>query len=414
MILPSRLFGRSAPSNRLQLGFIGLGEHGTSHNLANFLSLDDCRAVAVCDVYRDRMARAATMVDEAYDDEACESVGDFRDILSDPKIDAVVISTPDHWHVPMALMALDAGKHVFCEKPTYTISEGRELVEAVTRSGLIFSTGLEDRSLTHYHKLIEWLRNGEIGDLYHVDVTLPPGNMHPKSPEVPVPDGLDWEMWLGPAPFHPFTETRAEPMHWRYIRDYSTGVITDWGTHIVDTAQLAVNDPNGSAVEVKAWGAPVPPGYESDIPANYEIHYRYANGVTMAVKSAENEEWKGAKAGIKLLGSKGWVSNTGWRGRFEASDGKILRARYDSDASKHWPRPPGEHRNFLDSVRSGSPPTYPADTLHLLCTTLHMGLIAMDLGRPLNWDPSSETFIGDPEANDRLTRKVFREDWKKS
>jgi len=264
--------------------------------------------------------------------------------------------------------------------------------------------------LIKYHRLIEWQRNGEIGDLYHIDVVLPPGTINPAEDPADVPAGLNWEMWLGPAPFHPYTPNRTGWLNWRYIRDYSTGVLTDWGAHLVDTAQLAAHDPHGVAAEVKAWGEPVPPHSETDIPAIYEVHYRYTNGVTLSVKNSEGAEWLGQKASIKLLGSKGWISVDGWNGPFNASDRSILRRTYEPGESRHWPRPPSEHQNFIDCIHSGEETTYPADTLHHLSTTLHMGLISMDLGRALQWDPVQEVFINDSEAN-ALTTREMRNDW---
>jgi predicted dehydrogenase len=197
LFVPARVVRAATPSNRIQLGHIGMGGHGTQYNLKHFLNEEDCRAVAVCDAFRDRAERAAGIVNQAYGDASCRTVDDFREILADPGIDAVVISTPDHWHVPMSLMALEAGKHVFCEKPTYRIREGRRLVQVVQRTGLTFATGLEDRSVIQYHKLIEWLRNGAIGELYHIDVVLPPGRYQPLDDPAPIPEGLNWEMWLG-------------------------------------------------------------------------------------------------------------------------------------------------------------------------------------------------------------------------
>lgn len=404
LVLPSVLRGNNAPSKRVTLGFIGMGGQGTLANLQSFLGEPDCRVLSVCDVIRERRTKAQEMVNTTYGDSSCRAVEDFREIIADPAVDAVVISTPDHWHVPMSLMALAAGKHVFCEKPTYRIVEGRVLADAVARSGKVFQTGIEDRSVSHYHKMVEWLRNGVIGDLYHVEVTLPSGEVHPWEPEAPVPEGMNWNLWLGPAPYHPYTATRTAPLHWRYIRDYSTGILTDWGAHLVDTAQLAVNDPLVCPVEVRSWCQPLRERTQSDISPTYEVHYRYSNGITMAVRTSNKEEAWEANAGIRLLGSKGWISNTGWRGRFEASDPAILRMKYAPGESKHWPMPPSEHRNFLDVLKSGGEPTYTAETLHKLSTTLHLGLIAADLGKPVRWDPKAERIVGDKDAERFLHR----------
>lgn len=410
MVVPSRLFGQQAPSKRITLGFIGMGGQGVEANLTAFLGQEDCRAVAVCDVFRSKTNAAADLVNQRYSDQGCRRTQDFREIIADPSIDAVVISTPDHWHVPMTVMALAAGKHVFCEKPTYTLAEGRAQAEAVKRSGKVFQGGIEDRSLMHYHRMVEWVRNGAIGDLYHVDVTLPAGMIYPWEPETPVPADLNWKLWLGPAPYHHYTATRTAPMHWRFIRDYSTGMLTDWGSHLVDTAQLAINDPQGCASEVRGWGEPLKEKAQSDIPAIYDVHYRYSNGITMRVRNAENEEWLGSKAALRFQGSKGWVSITGWRGQFAASDPKILQTKYDPAVSKFGYRPPAEQRDFLDCVRSGAKPAYDAETLHQLCTTLHMGLISLDLGRKLEWDHAKQEFRNDAEAN-RRTERVLNKDW---
>lgn len=411
LVLPSGLLGKDAPSNKLTLGFIGMGWQGVDLNLKSFLNEEDCRCVVVCDAYRSRAESAQTLVDEQYGDGSCRAVQDFREVIADPTIDAVVISTPDHWHVEMSLMALEAGKHVFCEKPTYTIAEGRALSDAFKKSNKVFQTGLEDRSLIHYHRMVEWVRNGAIGELHHMDVALPMGAIREWEPEENVPDDLNWELWLGPASYHPFTATRTEPMHWRYIRDYSTGIITDWGSHLVDTAQLAANDPHECAIEVKGTAVAPPEKAQSDIPAEYDLHYRYSNGITMQLHNVSNENGLGGNVYIRFYGSKGWVSVTGWRGQFDASDPVILRKKYAPEKSRHFPIPAREHPNFLASIQSGKEPTYPTETLHKLSTTLHMGVIAGDLGRPLKWDPKNEHFIDDLEADTFLSRKR-RNDWK--
>lgn len=408
--IPSSLFGRQAPSNRVNLAFIGVGSHGTRMNLQSFLKYEDCLAVAVCDAWEPKMEEAAAMVDETYGRKGCRRETDFRELIADPSVDAVVISTPDHWHVPMSLRALSAGKHVFCEKPTMTIAEGRELIDAVRASGKIFQTGLEDRSLARFHKLVEWVRNGAIGDLYHMDVTLPPGHSFPWEPKSTVPDGLNWKLWRGPAPERAYTESTTEPLVWRNIRDYSTGIITDWGTHLVDTAQLAASESFDSAIEVKGWAKPLEGKLLTDIPTTYELHYRYPNGVTMKLDTASSGDFRGATARMRFLGSKGWLGINGFGGPFEASDESILRTRYEPENSKHFPLPPREHRNFLDCIREGGTPTYDVETLQKLCVTLHMGVIAADLGRPLRWDPKRNRFRDDSAANRRQYREL-NTDW---
>lgn len=400
--IPARLLGADAPSGKVTLGCIGVGAHGFAVNLKQFLQEDDCRVVAVCDVHAGRRQRGREAVDEKYGGKGCAEIADFRQVLARPDIDAVVISTPDHWHVTMALMALDAGKRVFCEKPTLTIAEGRALARAVAEKRLLFATGLEDRSVIQYYKMAEVVRNGGIGRLRRVRVGLPVKPIFPKEEPVPVPAGLDWEMWVGPAPFRPYTASLTEPQVWRQIRDFSGGSLTDWGAHLVDTAQVANFAEDTSPVAVRGAGV-IPPNSVNTVPQTYEITYTYANGVVLEVKSDQPS--------IRLEGDAGWVGNKGWLGRLEAHDLDVFRRTYDPASSKIWRKRPHEHRDFLDCFRNGQPPMYTAEALHRLSTTLHLGAIAMELGRPLKWDPKQEEF-DDPAAN-ALRSRPTRNDWRR-
>lgn len=399
-VLPSRLFGGSAPSNRITLGFIGVGTHGHGYNLKSFLQEEDCRAVAVCDVRAGHREQARETVNQHYGDQDCRIFTDFRELLEQPDIDAVVISTPDHWHVTMAIRALKAGKKVFCEKPTLTIGEGRELLKAVKQFDGVFATGLEDRSVTHYHKMAEAVRNGAIGKLKHIEVGLPVKPVFPNVDPAPVPDGLDFDLWLGPAPERAYTPGITDAQVWRQVRDFSGGSLTDWGAHLLDTAQVANFAEDSGPVEVSGWGK-IPSNSINTVPHTYELNYRYANGVTMHVFSD--------KPSIRLEGARGWVGNQGWKGKLEASDLDVYRRNYDPADNKLWPRPPSEHRNFLDIVRNGGRATYSAEGLHKLSNVMHIGAIAMELGRRLKWDPRAETF-DDADANELRFRKR-REPW---
>lgn len=403
-IVPSSVFGAAAPSKRITLGCIGLGGQGTHANLNNFLSVDDAQVVAACDVFESRARRGREMVDKRYKTKGCKAYTDFRTIIDDPSIDAVVISTPDHWHVPMSLMALAAGKDVFCEKPTFSIAEGRKLVDEVNRRTAVFQIGLEDRSVAHYHKMVEWLRNGEIGDLERVDVQLPGGMVHPVEKEAPVPKGLDYNLFVGPAEFIPYTPHITTQKYWRMIRNFASGSLVDWGSHQVDTAQLAVNDPHVCPVAVEGTGE-IPKNAMTTVPVSFDVTYLYSNGVEVRVRSGGT--------GIRLTGSKGWVGNDRWRGRLKAGDEQILHKKYTPETSKHWPMPVGEQQNFIDCVKSRKPTTYTAETMHSLHTTLLMGDISIRLGRKLKWDPKKEAFIGDDAANAMRT-KPARDDWKKT
>ncbi len=395
MVVSPSLFSSSSPSNKITLGFIGVGGHGSRYNLPSFLQEDDCRAVAVCDVMKDRLLTAKEMVDKHNGDTACKAFSDFRDLLADKSIDGVVISAPDHWHVTMAIMGIRAGKKVFCEKPTLTIGEGQELVKAVENHDAVFATGLEDRSVTHYHKMAEAVRNGAIGELRYISVGLPVKPIFPKVDPAPVPEGLDFDLWLGPAPEREYTPGITDAQAWRQVRDFSGGSLTDWGAHLMDTAQVANFAEDSGPVEVSGFGT-IPPDSINSVPQTYEINYTYANGVTMHVKSD--------KPSIRFVGTEGWVGNEGWKGQLKASDLNIYRKKYAANKNKLWSMPPSEHRNFLDIIRNGKSANYSARALHKLSNTMHIGAISMELEKALKWDPDKEVF-DNAEANALRTRE---------
>jgi predicted dehydrogenase len=235
----------------------------------------------------------------------CGTTKDFREILARTDIDAVMISTPDHWHTLMSVLALKAGKDVQCEKPTLTIDEGKVLIRAVRNLDRVFQTSTEDRSVPVYHRMAELVRNGRIGTLQKIEVILPsqpegPGDPTPQ----PVPLELDWEMWLGPAPFADYTKDRVH-FNFRWIWDYAGGIICDWGTHLFDTAQWANDTEHSGPVEIDGKGNHWEGGL-FDTVKDYDVTYRYANGVIMTCKPGNPS--------IKFIGTDGWVGNVGWRG----------------------------------------------------------------------------------------------------
>ncbi len=385
----------------ITLGFIGVGGHGVSRNLRSFLKEKDCRAIAVCDVFKSRKEAAMEIVNRDYGNDDCRGHDDFRELIARKDIDAVVISTPDHWHVPLSLAGLRAGKDVFCEKPTLTIAQGRELVKTVKKHQAVFQTGLEDRAVPQYHRLCQVVRNGAIGRLKHIEVELPVHkNVYREEKQAP-PADLDWNMWLGPAPWADYSPQRVDRMGWRMMRDYSGGILTDWGAHLVDSALVANFSEKTGPVEVSGKGA-IPEGVMNTAKQTFDVHYRFGNGVTLRVKSG----------GVKLRfeGEEGWCGNEGWRAEPKAHDPKLFATKRKPD--RIWPLPPYEHRNFLDSVKSRKPTTYTAEDLHRLSSTLHLGSIAMELNRNLQWDPAKEAFVNDHDANALRSREA--RDWTKS
>lgn len=341
------------------------------------------------------------MVDTQYGNHDCGTTKDFREVIERPDIDSVMISTPDHWHTLMSVMAVRAGKDVQCEKPTLTIDEGKTLIKEVRQHNKVFQTSTEDRSLPVYHRMAELVRNGRVGRLEKIEVTLPkqptmPGDPTPQA----IPDELDYDMWLGPAPEAPYTKDRVH-FHFRWIWDYSGGIICDWGTHLFDTAQWANDTERSGPVEIDGKGTHWEGGLYDTV-KDYDVTYRYANGVTMTCTSGNPS--------LKFYGSEGWVGNVGWRGELQASSDRILNAVIEPGETKLFTNPAGEHRNFLDCVKSREDPYFPVDIGHRISTVCHLANLSIRLGRPLKWNPEKEQFMNDPEAA-KLMSRPMREPW---
>ncbi|MFN0130386.1 MAG: Gfo/Idh/MocA family protein [Verrucomicrobiales bacterium] len=402
-ILPARLRGANAPSKQIAVGFIGMGDHGVSRNLMTFLEQPDARAVAVCDVFRSRREDAKRIVDVTYQNKDCRVYADFREMLARPDIDAIMISTPDHWHAVMSAMALRAGKDVICEKPTLTIADGRFIADLVKKSGRVFQTSTEDRSLRVYHQLAEIVRDGRIGRLQRIEVSLPTGTDYPDESEVPVPEDLDYDLWLGPASVAPFTPERTERMRWRHILDYSGGMLSDWGMHQLDTAQWANDTERTGPVEVKGTGR-AKENSQYNAYRTFDLEYRYANGVVLHVKDGGT--------GIQCHGSDGWVGSPSWNTDLTASRPEIIKEPFGANDQRLFTCPQGEHRNFLDCIKSRGEPYFPAEIGHRCATLCHLGNIALQTGRTLRWDPEKEVFPDDPEANaSRFRSRPLRAPW---
>lgn len=393
--------GTVAASERITVGFIGTGGHGIEVNLKSFLAQPDARAVAVCDVDPVNLRKARSLVNAKYGNADCVTTQDWREIVARPDIDAVMISTPDHWHVPISIAAAKAGKDVICEKPTLTIEEGRRLVEAMERYGRVFQWSTEDRAVDVYHRMCELVRNGRIGKVHTIRVELPVGPDTPGNPEpMPVPNGFDYDMWLGPAPWAPYTKDRC---HWnfRWIFDYSGGMLTDWGAHLLDGAQWGNDTEHTGPVEVEGRGVFCRGGLY-DTAREYHLEYTYADGVKLVVDSGTPS--------LRFEGTDGWVGNRGWRGKLEASRPAILNSVIGPDEIHLYTCPQGEHRNFLDCVKSRQACYFPPEIGHRCFTIAHIGNVAMLLGRKLNWNPDRERFVNDDEAN-RMLARAARSPW---
>ncbi|MHC4509673.1 MAG: Gfo/Idh/MocA family protein [Planctomycetota bacterium] len=417
-IVPSSVLGRNnrpALSNRLTMGLIGLGSMGMRH-VKGFLQEDDCRLVAVCDVDAKRRQAAATEIDRQYGNSDCLAYNDFRDLIAREDIDTLCISVPDHWHAVIAIAGIRSGKDIYGEKPlALTISEGRALVEAVKRYKCVWQTGSWQRSTDHFRFACELVRNERIGRLRRVEVGIGPG-FKPAGgakavyridgqPKMPVPDGFDYEMWLGPAPWAPYTENRC---HWnfRWILDYSGGQVTDWGAHHIDIAHWGMNCDGTGPVEVVGKGV-FPEDGLWDAAVTYDFECTYGNGLVMRVASNNY-----CKQGVRFFGESGWVHVT--RGGVTTSPADLRKSKIGPNEI-HLARPAGDHRqghrrDFLDCVKTRKTPITPAEIGHRSATVCHLGNIAMILGRKIRWDPKKEQIIDDPSAN-RMLGYAMRSPW---
>lgn len=400
-IIPSRVLGADAPSKQITIGMIGTGNHGVHRNLNLFLRQPDARVIAVCDVFKSRMHGAKRMTDQHYKNSDCAEHSDFREILERKDIDAVMISTPDHWHTLISAMAMRRGKDVICEKPTLTIAEGRYLADLVEQTGKVFQTSTEDRSLFIYHRLAELVRNGRIGKLQRIEVTLPAGQKFPTDAKAPVPADLDWDLWQGPAAEADYSPHITERQHWRHVFNYSGGKFSDWGMHQLDTAQLANDTERTGPVEVDGKGT-VNEGSKYNTFVTYELNYRYANGVKLHVKSGGTS--------LHFHGSDGWCGSKSWDSGLEGSSREMLRSEIGADEIHLYTCKAGEHRNFLDCVKSRKDPYFPAEIGHRCATLCHLGNISMRLGRKLHWDPQKEEVVDDKQAN-AMRARAMRKPW---
>ncbi|MCP4611526.1 MAG: Gfo/Idh/MocA family oxidoreductase [Planctomycetes bacterium] len=394
--------GTVAASERITVGFIGVGGHGRAVNLTNFLGNADAQAVAVCDVETKHMNIARDMVDKKYGNKDCATYKDFRSIIERDDIDAVMISTPDHWHVPISIMAAKAGKDVECEKPTLTVEEGRILCETMKRYNRVFQWSTEDRSVDVYLRMCELVRNGRIGKVHTIRVELPSGPNTPGDPTpMSVPEGFDYDMWLGPAPYAPYTKDR---IHWnfRWIHDYSGGMLTDWGAHLLDGAQWGNDTEHTGPVEVEGKGEFWREGLYNSA-KEFRIEYKYASGVRLIVTSGTPS--------LRFEGSEGWIGNRGWRAKLQAEPKSILDSVIGPNEIHLYTCKAGEQRNFLDCVKSRKDCYFPPEIGHRCFTIAHIGNISMLLGRKLKWNPDKERFINDEQAN-RMLSRFMRSPWR--
>jgi len=385
-------------------------------DLKEALGFKQVQVVAVCDLDSRRIALAQKTVESAYakrspggEYKGCAGYGDFRELVARSDIDAVQIATPDHWHALPALAAARSGKDIFLQKPlTLTIAEGRVLSDTVRRYGRVFQVGSQQRSETKFHHACELVRNGRIGKIHTIRIGFGTDPGCEVKPEMPVPENLSYEMWLGPAPWAPYTEDRVHPQNsidgrpgWLRISDYGAGMITGWGSHHLDIAHWGMGTEYTGPVEIEG-KAEFPRDGLWDVHGDFEIHYTYANGAKMIVADE-----KKVKGGVRFEGDKGWVWVT--RGAIDAEPKSLLQETVGPSEVKLYVS--NNHKgNFYDCVKSRAETIAPVEVGHRSCSACLLGDIAMRTGRKLRWDPDKERFLGDDAAN-RMLSKPMRSPW---
>jgi predicted dehydrogenase len=406
LVITSRAWGaeNQSPGSRITTALIGSGSRGMQ-----IVSGGD-QVVAVCDVDAKRREAAKAKISALPGGRGCTAYGDFREVLDRADIDAVVVAVPDHWHVPIAAAAVKAGKAVYVEKPlTLTIRQGRILADVVRRYGGIVQVGSQQRSDEKFIKACELVRNGRLGKLKTVEVTIParpgiPGNSW--SPQ-PVPPELNYEMWLGPAPWAPYHRDRCH-YNFRFVSDYSGGDVTNWGAHHLDIALWGIGADRSGPQTAEGHGRRNRRGLHNTF---YDVHvdFTYPGDVTVELRSGGEKQV--GSGGVRFVGSEGWIFVS--RERLDAQPSSLLGSAIGPEEIHLGPQRPGTHMGiWLDCIRNRDSKAInvPVEVGHRSATVCHLANIAMELGRKLQWDPAAEQFIDDDEAN-RMTWRPMREPW---
>lgn len=424
-IIPSSVFGKNAPSEKINIGQIGFGRIAFTHDLPETMKYDIARVTAVSDLDSNRAALGKKYIDDFYAKKTGKSnyvnariYDDYRKMLQDPDIDAVIISTPDHWHAQPAIEAALAGKDIYLQKPTsLTIKEGRLLSDVAGRKKVILQVGTQQRSMPQFRIAAELVRNGRIGKLETVKIGLPGDPSGPEALEMPVPNNFNYDMWLGSTEEVYYTEIRVHPQNsltdrpgWLRCEQFGAGMITGWGQHHFDSAAWGMDTELTGPVSVEAV-AQFPKSGLWDVHGDFMAKAEFRNGVTMLTSG-------GYPNGVRYEGTEGWifvtrgsytasptdpVSKTESSKALDASDPAILSSKIKENEI-HLYASEEQHGNWLDSIKSRKEPISPVETGHRACSVCLITHIGMKLGRKLAWDPDKEVFINDSEANTMLSR----------
>ena len=422
-IVPSSVFGKNAPSNRINVAAIGTGRISRIHDLPGAWRQDFAQVMAVCDLDTHRAEEGKKLVNDYYSKkngspfDGVKVYTDHRELLNNKDIDAVLISTPDHTHAMIGVAAAKAGKHIYMQKPaSLTIAEGRKISDAIQKSNIKFQIGSQQRSSEQFRYAAELVRNGRIGQLKKVYVGLPGDPPGGNKKEMPVPSNFNYDLWLASTPEVYYTEDRVHPKvgydrpGWLRCEQFGAGMITGWGAHHIDSAHLGMGMERSGPVEI--WGkAEFPKEGLWDVHGIFTTHALYDNGVEMIVS---NE----IPNGVKFEGTNGWIfvsrgdyqvtsSDPGAKGqqakKIDASDPKLLTSVIGPNEF-HLPVSTNHHGNWLESIRDNKQPIAPVEEAHRSCSACLLHHIAMKLNRKVYWDPAKEQFKNDPEANKMVSR----------
>jgi predicted dehydrogenase len=420
-IVPSSVFGKNAPSNRIQIGQIGCGRIARAHDMPGTMQHEVAQMVAVCDVDLNRMNDGKLLVDNYYQKKGqkvdTKMFENYQELIAHKDIDAVIVSTPDHWHAQPALEAALAKKHVYLQKPTsLTVEEGRLLSNIVQEQKITLQVGTQQRSSPQFRYAAELVRNGRIGKIHTVKVGLPGDPAGPTAQTEPVPSVLNFDAWLGSTPEMDYSEMLVHPKTgygrpgWLRKEQFGAGMITGWGQHHFDSAAWGMNTEYTGPIAVEAV-ADFPKSGSWDVHGDFMAKATYKNGITMLTSG-------GFPNGIRYEGEDGWIFVT--RGAYratpsdpipekngtkslDASDPKLLKSVIQPNEI-HLYESKEQHGNWLECIQSGKEPISPVEIGHRACSVCLISHIAMKLSRKLHWDPVSERFINDAEANAMLSR----------
>jgi hypothetical protein len=422
-IVPSSVLGADAPSNKIQIGQIGCGRIAHDMDMPGILKHDIARIVAVCDLDSKRLQHGKAFVEGTYAEKlgsdkavAVKTFSDYRELLRDGHVDAIAVSTPEHWHAELVIAGALAGKDIYVQKPlSMTLVEGRAVSDTVRAQKRAFQIGSQQRSSSQFRIACELVRNGRIGKLHTVKIGLPVDPSGGSTRDMPVPPNLNYEMWLGCTPKEPYTEDRVHPQNslsdrpgWLRIDSYCLGMITGWGSHHVDIAHWGMGTELTGPIEIEG-RAEFPKTGLWNVHGPYHIEAKYATGVTMIIDN-------NFPNGVRFEGDGGWIfvtrgpekvtasdPATAFGKALEASDPQILDSKIGPNEI-HLYRSNDHHLNWLTSIQTRQPAVTTPEEAHRSTSACILGWIAMKLGRKLTWDPVKEVFIGDDQANSMRSR----------